>query len=106
MQKQVIAALAGALLSLALPVWSADNSQQNKMTTCNADATSRGLKGDDRKTYMKTCLSADAPAPATGNTQQQKMKTCNADATSKGLKGDDRKTYMKTCLSSGASAGA
>jgi psiF repeat len=106
MQKQIIAALAGALLWLTLPAWSADNSQQNKMTTCNADATSKGLKGDDRKAYMKTCLSADAPAPATGNTQQQKMKTCNADATSKGLKGDDRKTYMKTCLSSGASAGA
>jgi hypothetical protein len=28
------------------------------MKTCNADATSKGLKGDDRKAYMKTCLSA------------------------------------------------
>jgi hypothetical protein len=27
------------------------------MTTCNADATSKGLKGDDRKAFMKTCLS-------------------------------------------------
>jgi hypothetical protein len=32
------------------------NSQQTKMKTCNADATSKGLKGDDRKSYMKTCL--------------------------------------------------
>jgi hypothetical protein len=34
------------------------NSQQEKMKTCNADATSKGLKGDDRKTFMSHCLSA------------------------------------------------
>jgi hypothetical protein len=79
------------------------NSQQAKMTTCNADATSKGLKGDDRKAYMKTCLSNKAPAP-TGNSQQEKMKSCNKDATAKGLKGDDRKAYMKTCLSGSATA--
>jgi len=73
------------------------NSQQEKMKTCNADATSKGLKGDDRKAFMKTCLSAPA---AKSNSQQEKMKTCNADATSKGLKGDDRKAFMKSCLSS------
>jgi hypothetical protein len=74
------------------------NSQQEKMKTCNADATSKGLKGDDRKSFMKTCLS-DQPAPAAKtNSQQEKMKTCNADATSKGLKGDERKSFMKTCL--------
>ena len=30
--------------------------QQSKMKSCNADAT--GKKGDDRKTFMKSCLSA------------------------------------------------
>jgi psiF repeat len=79
------------------------NSQQDKMKTCNADATSKGLKGDDRKAYMKSCLSDKAAATAaTGNTQQAKMKSCNADASAKGLKGDDRKAYMKTCLSGSA----
>jgi hypothetical protein len=68
----------------------AKTAQQSKMVTCNADAT--GKKGDERKAFMKTCLSAPAPM-----TQQQKMKTCNADAT--GKKGDERKTFMKTCLS-------
>ncbi len=30
--------------------------QQNKMAMCNKDAV--GKKGDERKTFMKTCLSA------------------------------------------------
>ena len=34
------------------------NSQQEKMKTCNADATAKGLKGDERQAYMKTCLSS------------------------------------------------
>jgi hypothetical protein len=95
----IIAGWTALLLSLSLSVYA--DSQQTKMTTCNADASSKGLTGDDRKAYMKTCLSATATPAPSGNSQQQKMKTCNADATSKGLKGDDRKAYMKTCLSAG-----
>jgi hypothetical protein len=68
--------------------------QQSKMVTCNADAA--GKKGDERKAFMKGCLSAK-PAPMA---QQTKMKTCNADAT--GKKGDERKAFMKTCLSATA----
>lgn len=101
MHKEIIAGLAAAWLLLIAPASPAENSQQTKMTTCNANAKSQGLTGDNRKAFMKTCLSADAP-PATGNSQQQKMKTCNADASAKGLKGDDRKSYMKTCLSAGS----
>ena len=67
--------------------------QQTKMVTCNADAT--GKKGDERKAFMKTCLSA-APVKAM-TAQQEKMKGCNADAS--GKKGDERKTFMKACLS-------
>jgi hypothetical protein len=76
----------------------AENSQQTKMTSCNADATSKNLKGDDRKAFMKTCLSS-APATTTKtNSQQEKMKTCNAQASANSLKGDDRKQFMSTCL--------
>ena len=39
----------------------ADNTQQSKMTTCNAQAGTQKLAGDDRKAFMKTCLSS-APA--------------------------------------------
>jgi len=76
------------------------NSQQEKMKTCNAAANTKGLKGEERETYMKTCLSKEGAAK-TGNSQQEKMKTCNADANTKGLKGTERQTFMKSCLSSG-----
>ena len=33
------------------------NSQQEKMKECNADATTKSLSGDERKAFMKTCLS-------------------------------------------------
>ncbi len=71
----------------------AKTAQQSKMVTCNADAS--GKKGDERKTFMKECLSAKPVKAPTA--QQTKMKTCNADAT--GKKGDERKAFMKTCLS-------
>ncbi len=109
--KTLIAAcvLLGLLINPAL----AANEQQNKMATCNKDAT--GKKGDERKAFMKECLSnkpaapaaaAPAPeaAPAAGNSQQNKMATCNKDAT--GKKGDERKAFMKECLSSKPAAPA
>ncbi len=71
----------------------AATAQQEKMKTCNADATAKTLKGDERKAFMSECLKAK---PAT--TQQDKMKTCNADATAKTLKGDERKAFMSDCL--------
>lgn len=64
--------------------------QQSKMATCNADAGDK--KGDERKAFMKTCLSASKATP-----QQAKMKQCNADAA--GKKGDERKAFLKSCLS-------
>ena len=63
--------------------------QQTKMGTCNKEAGEK--KGDERKAFMKECLSAEKMS------QQDKMKKCNADAT--GKKGDERKTFMKSCLS-------
>ncbi len=72
----------------------AQQAQQEKMKSCNADAGTKGLKGDDRKKFMSECLGAKATAP----TQQDKMKTCNAEAGSKALKGDERKKFMSECL--------
>ena len=62
--------------------------QQEKMAACNKDAD--GKKGDERKAFMKSCLSAKPV------TQQSKMKTCNVAAGDK--KGDERKAFMSDCL--------
>ena len=73
----------------------AATAQQNKMTTCNAEASAKTLKGDERKAFMSTCLKATPAAPVT---QQEKMKTCNATAGTQALKGDARKAFMSDCL--------
>ena len=75
----------------------AATAQQTKMTTCNADATAKALKGDERKAFMSTCLKA-TPAAAAPSTPQERMKSCNATATEQALKGDARKTFMSECL--------
>jgi hypothetical protein len=94
--KQLLALAVCASALLLNPAFAqstaAQNAQQSKMTTCNKEAT--GKKGDERKAFMKECLSAK-PAAAE-NSQQNKMKTCNADAA--GKKGDERKKFMSECL--------
>jgi len=82
-------ALAAPML-LASPAM-AQNTQQGKMASCNKDAA--GKKGDERKAFMKDCLSSK---PAKPMTQQEKMTDCNKQAT--GKKGDERKTFMSACL--------
>lgn len=76
----------------------AETAQQSKMGACNTQAADK--KGDERKAFMKSCLSNKPVAATNGKTtQQEKMKTCNADAKTKALKGDERKAFMKSCLS-------
>jgi psiF repeat len=96
--------LAFTCLSLALaasaPAFA--GTQQDKMKSCNVTAKEQALKGDERKAFMKTCLSKEGgAAPAATDkraAQQDKMKTCNATAKEKTLKGDDRKKFMSDCL--------
>ncbi len=77
--------------------------QQNKMKACNEQANAKGFgegKGDERKAFMKDCLSAKSAKGGVGKeTQQNKMKTCNKEAGEKQLKGDERKKFMSGCLS-------
>lgn len=95
--------LFAALLSLGLLVTTAHAAdeakkptpQQTKMAECNKEAGDK--KGDERKAFMKTCLSARKAAPADARTaQQEKMKSCNQEAA--GKKGDERKQFMSECL--------
>ena len=109
--KKLLSLLAAAGLALSFATQAADapaagaaapakapTAQQSKMKTCNADAGAKNLKGDERKAFMKECLSGNK-----ASTQQDKMKSCNADAVAKNLKGDARKAFMKECLSGAAS---
>jgi hypothetical protein len=78
----------------------AANTQQDKMKACNAQAKEKALSGDDRKAFMKDCLSvASEEATQKLTAQQEKMKSCNAEAKTKALKADERKKFMSGCLS-------
>ena len=76
--------------------------QQQRMKSCNAQASKKDLKGDERQAFMSDCLKADsAKAKGKGKqltAQQQKMRSCNAEAGKKKLKGDERKAFMSECL--------
>jgi hypothetical protein len=101
--------LAIALISLALAAGSAfaaddkkadapkkepsaaQKAQQEKMKGCNAEAA--GKKGDERKAFMKECLSGGNAAPS----------ACETQAAEKKLTGAAKSSFMKKCA---ADAGA
>ena len=91
--KKMFLSVAVTLFAASLaPAALAAGAQPNKMKECNASAGEK--KGDERKAFMKECLSAK-PAKTT---QQEKMKSCNKEAGEKALKGDERKKFMSDCL--------
>ena len=96
MKKMIALVVMGLIFAVSAPAFA--GAQQDKMRMCNVDAKAKALKGDERKAFMKVCLSkGGAPAAAENKpTQQSKMKTCNAEA--KGKAGDERKAFMSSCL--------
>ena len=62
--------------------------QQEKMKACNEQAADK--KGDERKAFMKTCLSAK-PAK-----KESKMAMCNKKTA--GMKGDERAKAQSECM--------
>ena len=115
MKKLIAFACLGFAVVVSAPAFA--GAQQDKMKGCNKEAKADALKGDERKGFMKKCLSKDYtlksdaaakreekaaaeahPTTAAPAKQQDKMKSCNADAKAKELKGDERKAFMKTCL--------
>ncbi|OGS80569.1 MAG: PsiF repeat-containing protein [Gallionellales bacterium GWA2_59_43] len=117
MKKLIALVGLGFAFVVSSPAFAGD--QQEKMKGCNKEAKDGGMKGDERKAFMKKCLSKDyalkangaaaaatpaapataaAPAGSAASTQQDRMKACNADAKGKGLKGEERKTFMSSCL--------
>ena len=108
MNKILTALLMSVVFSVTSFAAHAKTAQQEKMGTCNKEAASKTLKGDERKAFMKSCLSAKpeaatsaatpaaAATPATPAKPQNAMTTCNKAAT--GKKGDERKKFMSACL--------
>lgn len=98
--KKVILSIAVSMFAASLaPAALAATTQQNKMKECNTAAADK--KGDERKAFMKDCLSAKPADAPKGTTQQEKMKACNKEAGEKALKGADRKQFMSSCLKGG-----
>ncbi|WNW13156.1 PsiF family protein [Pseudomonas sp. DTU_2021_1001937_2_SI_NGA_ILE_001] len=81
--------LLGCLVSAPTP---AANPQQEKMASCNSQASTRALQGDQRKAFMSACLKASPATP------QERMTLCNASASAQALKGEPRQRFMSDCL--------
>ena len=110
MNKLMTALMMAAVLAATPFAASAKTEQQNKMGVCNKEAAGKSLKGDERKTFMKGCLSGDT-APAAAATAPAKAKAEPAAAAakpknamgacstaSKGMKGAEHKKFMSECL--------
>jgi len=80
--------MVGAFAIVATPVFAADNPQQIKMKDCNIKAADK--KGNDRKAFMKTCLSAK-PIKA-----ESRISMCNKRTA--GMKGDERSRAQSDCM--------
>lgn len=73
--------------------------QQDKMKSCNAEAKTKALKGDDRKGFMKGCLSGGM-GDAKGDAKAAPNAQCEEKAVGKNgkkLAGAAKSTFMKKC---------
>ncbi|PKO78219.1 MAG: PsiF repeat-containing protein [Betaproteobacteria bacterium HGW-Betaproteobacteria-13] len=128
MKGLILTTVAATLLATLSPADAWANPQHERMKTCNQEARTKALKGDDRKQFMSTCLkgkhaagvapaaspASRAPEPVKGKAQnvsatstsdgalqaaqKEKMKGCSRNASEKALKGNERKAFMSECL--------
>ena len=54
----------------AAPSGKAPTTQQQRMKSCNAEAKGKALKGDERRSFMSSCLKGHASASAESGDQQ------------------------------------
>jgi hypothetical protein len=64
------AALAAPAVAATKDGARAPTAQQQRMKSCNAEAKGKALKGDERKSFMSSCLKGH-PAAAAGDTGKQ-----------------------------------
>ena len=76
-------------------------SQQDKAKACNDAADKKGLKDQDRKTFMQNCLNKAANSTPPSN--EDKATACKNLADKKGLQGADRRSFLKDCANKATS---
>ena len=81
------------------PAQSSTASSQDKAKACDDAADKKGLKDQERKTFMQNCLNKAANSGSDAKvSQQDKGTACNNLADQKGLKGADRRSFIKDCM--------
>ena len=86
--KHLMTVLALSVAALSTSAFAADapmTKQQNKMGQCNTDAGEK--KGDERKAFMKECLSGGNAVPS----------ACEGKAAEKKLAGAAKSSFVKKC---------
>lgn len=95
---RIIALVAASLFAIGMAANALATPQQDKMKSCNAEA--KGKKGDERKAFMKECLSADKPGAAstasTGASADCEKKAVSKEG--KPLAGAAKSSFMKKCV--------
>lgn len=103
--KQLLPLIAAMGLALSVGMGAAHaaegakTAQQTKMATCNADAA--GKKGDERKAFMKDCLSAKPAAAASAKpaaAASAATTSCDKTAADKKLAGAAKASFIKKCM--------
>jgi hypothetical protein len=93
--------LATSLTVVTAAPQSSAASPQDKATACNDLADKKGLKDQERKDFLQSCLgkAADSGSASGGRvSQQDKATTCKNLADKKGVTGADRRSFLKNCM--------
>ena len=90
--KRMLVLAAAALLACG-GAYAAENAQQNKMKTCQAEAGAKKLEGQARQDYVNNCLKAK---PAKASDSKSKMAECNAKT--KGLSKEEANKVRAECM--------
>ena len=70
-------------------------SQQDRAKACNDLADKKGLKGQERASYLKDCNNAKS---LDDMNQRDKLDACQKLADKRNLKGADRRSFIKDCM--------
>ena len=91
--------MATSLTFVTAAAQSSGTSPQDKAKACNNLADKKGLKDQDRKDFLQTCLGKAADSGSSGNVNQQDKATiCKNLADKKGVTGADRRSFVKECM--------